>query len=411
MVVRGPTSKNRLPLADMRYLYQSSDTPKTENVTTNKTSNETTDAEPQPHVSKIKRAKRKGCEKIKKFFKLNKIFPSKNAVSNNQPTAENIGATSTTDNNQETPVQGLVSLDNSQQLKSILKQTSRFEQPITSVLPERETQNMQSALENSSIENLMEFYKENLRNLEDYKLSLVMKIGRKEEPLDWLSLLVPVAQNRPEHTPKTVTEWELVQRRAQYLISHLEMRALGDAPKVAVAAVQRKLDKQLEEAKLRRSQLANSLAAKTEKLEKLQPGLVIAFDPQIYFNNMEKPEKLFATIITGTFTLPFSLKQELLRRHPDEGNDPKSLSDLVFADEKYRLMLAELNYFKFLLHKKCSPYSHEQSSGLKCFSYLVTWGVVPFSEEVQSLHSGALERFRALFRCGFVRHCFRVKRR
>ncbi|KAL6947174.1 hypothetical protein ACO0QE_002047 [Hanseniaspora vineae] len=127
--VRGPTSKNRLPLEDIRYLYQSSDTsitndmtttepklnfdmldsleitdpsktvrgpssrkgrslenlhkflsssatPETNGMTSNETSNETNNAAPHPHVSKVKRAKRKCCAKVKKFFKF-KIFSFK----------------------------------------------------------------------------------------------------------------------------------------------------------------------------------------------------------------------------------------------------------------------------------------------------------------------------------------------
>ena len=74
--VRGPTSKNRSPLEDLHKLLSSSATPETNDMTSNETSNETNNAAPHPHVSKIKRAKRKCCAKVKKFFKF-KIFSSK----------------------------------------------------------------------------------------------------------------------------------------------------------------------------------------------------------------------------------------------------------------------------------------------------------------------------------------------
>ncbi|KAL6942500.1 hypothetical protein ACO0QE_003676 [Hanseniaspora vineae] len=372
--------------------------PDANNLGTNETTDKNTNASPHLHVSRRKTAKRKYYEKFKKFFK---ITSSKKAVSNYQPISENVGATTTTtadqeqeiatitattttDQNQETTAPEIVSSDKNQQSKSILRNSSRYDQQATPVSREREAQNMQTALENLSIEELMTSYEDNLCRLENYEMCIDNRIREQKEPPDWRSLRFPVKQNGPEHTPKTVIEWQLVHLRVQYLMSHIEKQAFVDetrAPymKEASAGAWNRLNKQLDKAKQRKVQLAKFLTAETEKLERLQPGLITEFDPQHYFNNMEKPAKLFSPFlanITSTFTLPFSEKQEELRMHPDERNDPKLLSDLVFADEKYRLMLAELNYFKFLLQKKCSTYSHEHLSGLKRFSDLVSWGFV-----------------------------------
>ncbi|KAL6949925.1 hypothetical protein ACO0QE_000594 [Hanseniaspora vineae] len=74
--VRGPSSRKGRSLADLHKFLSSSATPKANDMTSNETSNETNNAAPHLHVSKIKKAKRKCCAKVKKFFKL-KIFSFK----------------------------------------------------------------------------------------------------------------------------------------------------------------------------------------------------------------------------------------------------------------------------------------------------------------------------------------------
>ncbi|KAL6940086.1 hypothetical protein ACO0QE_003970 [Hanseniaspora vineae] len=74
--VRGPSSRKGRSLEDLHKFLSSSATPETNDMTSNETSNETNNAASHPHVSRVKRAKRKCCAKVKKFFKF-KIFSFK----------------------------------------------------------------------------------------------------------------------------------------------------------------------------------------------------------------------------------------------------------------------------------------------------------------------------------------------
>ncbi|OEJ81965.1 hypothetical protein AWRI3579_g3691 [Hanseniaspora osmophila] len=407
MTLRGPSSRTgpSAPL-DIFALFALPVSPDTDDAT----SVEITETAPQPRVSRAKKAKRVCCKKIKTLFNFKKRLSSNCSVSNIQALPESAAASFHSEEVEEKEYvaaeeecvsaeeecvsaeeacvsadeecvsadEECVSANDTQQLRSILKTTSKYDQPSTPVLPERESMNI--ALE-PSVEALLISYKNALSSLEAYELSLVTLISRKEQPLDWRSLRTPVPQDSSSHTPKTVPEWKLVHLKAQYLLCHLNrqaaMVACRDAQDSKASPEHvRYLGNKWLATRLPFLQSVVNLNAKTDGLETLQPGLVNDFDPHAYFNSMEKPAQLFSTIINESVLLPFSVKQMEQRVDLDYRNEPKPLSDHVFANEKYRLMLAELNYFKFLLQKKCSSCLDLDLRGLKCFPNLVSWGIV-----------------------------------